>query len=231
MNIFALAGRLLHKVLTMLPILAVGFAIAFFPSEKAFSQGLQCQDLFESSSLPLISMNPQYRGEELGLYIDSVTKVPWKVRYFSEKEKAEFELFVKNGILVDRNGQKAQSPFDYEAISWENGLLIVDAQLRIFLLPYEQRGLYHHSSLSAGQDILFAGTAGFHQGYLRELSDRSGHYKPSTDQTRLTLKELQKMGVDMKQLRLTGHFIREITKTISIGQREVPQFFPELFTP
>lgn len=232
LNILVFARRSLHKVLTMLPFLGAGLTLALFLSVPSVSsaQAPLCQDLFDSP-LALISMNPTYRGEEMGLYVDPVTKVPWKVRYFSEAEKAKYELFIRDGIFVDKDGVKAQSPFDHEAISWENGLLVIDAQSRIFLLPYEQRGLYHHSSLSAGKDVLFAGTAGFHQGYLREFSDRSGHYKPSTQQTRMTLEELSRKGVDLRQIRLTGHFIREITDSISISSREVPQVFPELFKP
>ncbi|MNL43604.1 hypothetical protein D3C87_1661250 [compost metagenome] len=176
-------------------------------------------------------MNPLYRGEELGLYIDPVTKVPWKVRYFTESEKAPYQLFIRDGLLVDKTGAKAQSAYDHESMSWENALIIIDADHRIFHLQFEQRGMYHHSTLSGGKDVIFAGMAAFHYGYIRELTDRSGHYKPNPQQTRAALLELAKKGADLSQIRLTGYFVKEVTNQISLSPREVPKVFPELFKP
>ena len=233
MNLFALKHWSLPKVLTMHPFLGVGLLLGLFLGQPSISvaQARQCQELFQTSVPALIAMNPTYRGEELGLYIDPVTKVPWKVHYFTEAERAPYELFIRNGNLVHKDGEKAQSPYDHESMSWENGLLVIDPDFRIFLLPFEQRGLYHHSSLTGGKDILFAGTAAFHNGVIRELSDRSGHYKPNSEQTRAALRELASKGVDMRQIRLTGYFLKELTNNISLSPREVPQVFPELFAP
>ena len=236
-NLLALVRLSLHKVLTKHPFLGVRLVLAVFlvvflgtPS-LSVAQAPQCLELFAESNPALIPMNPLYTGEEKGLYIDPLTKAPWRVRYFSEKLKARFELFIRDGILVDKEGAKAQSPYDHESMSWENALIIIDASHRIFHLPFERRGRYHHSSLSAGQDVIFAGTAAFHQGYIRELSDRSGHYKPNTPQTLAALKDLAAKGLDIRQLRLTGHFVKEATPHISLSPREVPKYFPELFSP
>lgn len=236
-NLFALARLSLLKVLTMLPFLGVALAhtifMGLFLGAPSFSlaQGPQCQEFFAESKPALISMNPLYRGEDKGLYVDSVTKVPWRVRYFSEKLKPRFELFIRDGLLVDKDGNKAQSPYDHESMSWENALIIIDDSHRIFHLPFEKRGRYHHSSLSGGKDVIFAGTAAFHQGYIRELSDRSGHYKPNSEQTVAALKALATRGLDIRQLRLTGHFVKETTPHISLSPREVPKYFPDLFSP
>ncbi|WP_415062493.1 hypothetical protein [Bdellovibrio sp.] len=155
--------------------------------------------------------------------MDPITKRPWKVHYYSMAEKAKFELFPQKGLLVHRDGKKADSPFDAESLSFENALLVIDKDLRIFILPFEERGRYHHSSLSAGQDILFAGTAAFSQGILRELSDQSGHYRPSPQQTLLAIKELQKMGVDMRMMKLSGHIAKHLGNSYSLTPKEVQQ--------
>jgi hypothetical protein len=232
-NLLALARLSLHKVLTMHPFLGVGLILGLFLGTPAFSQAQapQCQELFSDNGPALIPMNPLYRGEEKGLYVDPLTKTPWRVRYFSEKVKARFELFIRDGLLVDKDGNKAQSAYDHESMSWENALIVIDASHRIFHLPFEIRGRYHHSSLSAGKDVIFAGTAAFHQGFLRELSDRSGHYKPNSQQALSALRDLTSRGLDISQLRLTGYFVKEVSPHISLSPREVPKYFPSLFGP
>lgn len=232
-NLFALVRLSLHKVLTVHPFLGVGLILGLFLGTPSFSvaQGPQCQEFFENESPDLIAMNPLYLGEDKGLYTDPITKVPWRVRYFSERVKTRFELFIRDGLLVDKDGIKAQSAYDHESMSWENALIVIDASFRIFHIPFEKRGRYHHSSLSGGKDVIFAGTAAFHSGFIRELSDRSGHYKPTAQQTLAALRELAAKGVDISQLRLTGHFVKEASNQISLSPREVPKVFPELFKP
>ena len=116
-------------------------------------------------------------------------------------------------------------------MSFEHHLFIVDQQLRIFILPFEERGKFHHSSLSAGENILFAGTLGLHQGVLREISDKSGHYRPDTQQTLKVLKLLQNQGLDLSQTKLYGYAAQEIGKShiLTSGQlKEVLFNLPEV---
>ncbi len=198
--------------------------IGLFGAPPAHSSPPLCQDIFSGTpALPLISMDSRYKGEDQGLYLDPITKHPWKVHYYTMTEKAVFELLPQNGLLVHRNGKKADSPFDAESLSFENALLVIDKDRRIFILPFEERGRFHHSSLSAGEDILFAGTAAFSQGLLRELSDQSGHYKPSPQQTMIAIKELQKMGVDLRMMKLSGHIAKHLTNSYSLSPKEVQQ--------
>lgn len=154
-----------------------------------------CSPLFleTTDTLVPIAMSPLYKGEEKGTYIDPLTQQAWRVKYYTPMEKTAFEVTIKEGRLVDLNGQKANTLFDPDSMSFEHHLFIVDQQLRIFILPFEERGKFHHSSLSAGENILFAGTLGLHQGVLREISDKSGHYRPDTQQTLKVLKLLQKV--------------------------------------
>lgn len=233
-NLFALTRLSLPKVLTVSPFLGVGLILGLFLESPLFAVASAplCQELFQDDTPELIRMNPIYRGENSGRYIDPLTNKPWNVRYYTEAEKVEFELVIRNGILVHKDGKKAQSPYDDEAMNWDNGLLVIDANFRIFLLPTEERGVLHHSSLSNGKAVLFAGTAAFHDGYIRELTDSSGHYKPNTQQTRAVLQRLAAHGVDLRQIRLTGYFVKDTMNDpnhISLSPREVPQVFPELF--
>lgn len=192
---------------------------------------LQCEGIFRlesSRGYPLLSMAAEYRGEDRGLYIDPLTKKPWFVKYFTEIEKRPFELLIEGKTLVNREGVKADSVYDPEAMSFETSLIVIDKDHRIFVLPFEERGRFHHSSLGAGEDVFFAGTASFGQGFLREFTGGSGHYKPSVQQTLLTLLDLRQRGVDLSQTKLTGRIAKELNGTFSVSPGELKVILDKL---
>ena len=180
-QLIARQAILLFKLLTAVPFLGVVLSWALQSPAKA--SPFACEELFADVRPPVISMIEKYRGEERGLYYDVNIKKHWKVQYFTEQEKKPLELTIKNGLFFEANGKKADSPFDPEFMHFEDALIVIDKDSRIFILREEERGRLHHSSLSAGEDVIFAGTVAFHNGYIRELNNNSGHYKPSTAQT------------------------------------------------
>ncbi len=203
-------------------LLFVGLLI----SSSAFA-GPQCGGIFQSQSvrgLPLISMDSRYQGEDRGLYVDPVTKRPWQVKYFTAVERAPYELIVKDGFLWDRQGRKAESEYDAEVAEFSNSLLVIDKNHRIFSLPFEERGKFHHSTLSGGQEVLFAGTISMSGGRIREISDGSGHYKPSVEQTLIAIRELKRMGLDLSSMKLTGRVAQALGKTYVMTPKEVAPF-------
>lgn len=58
-------------------------------------------------------------------------------------------------------------------------------------------GMVNHSSLVAGGDVKAAGELQVNDGKLEQLSDSSGHYKPSNEMTRQALDHVQGQGVDL----------------------------------
>lgn len=200
----------------------------------ATALAIQCEGIFILSSSqghPLLTMAAEYRGEDRGLYMDPITKKPWFVKYFSESEKQAFELFVDGKILVNREGVKVDSVYDPEAMSFETSLIVIDKNHRMFLLPFEERGVFHHSSLGAGEDVFFAGTASFGQGVLREFTGGSGHYKPSVQQTLLALQDLRKKGVDLSNTKLTGRIAKELTGSYVINPSDLKVILDNLSEP
>ena len=195
---------------------------------KANGYALRCHNVFATNSDMLIAMNPIYKGENKGTYIDPITKTAWNVKYFSKEELFPYALFSKDGLMVNHQGKKISSDFDPEAMSFEHGLLVIDKNNNVYLLPFESRGKYHHSSLSAGDDILFAGTAAFHNGILREFSNSSGHYKPDSKQTLRVLKTLQKQGINLDNTKLTGPAAKELTNSYSIDPKELASLLKKL---
>ncbi|MEN3943378.1 hypothetical protein WJU23_18905 [Prosthecobacter sp. SYSU 5D2] len=67
------------------------------------------------------------------------------------------------------------------------------------------RGVHvHHSSFLAGEDVAGAGEMKVGQdGFLKEVTDRSGHYKPGEAQTTQTLSELETKGVNLNNVKFT----------------------------
>lgn len=176
--------------------------------EASANSSQSCSQVFSTtrqnltSTIPLVSMDRRYLGEDQGLYLDPVTKKPWQVKYFTEPELNFFELKIRRGLFFNKDGEKVNSEFNGDSMSFISNLVVIDKDHRIFMLPYEQRGLLHHSSLSRGQDVLFAGTIAFFHGQITELSNRSGHYKPTRQQTLLALRDLKNRGANLSSLKL-----------------------------
>lgn len=173
-------------------------------------------------------MDSRYRGENEGKYIDPVTGNRWQVKYFSPSEKMAYEIFIRDGLFVNREGERMDSPFDESLEGLQQGLIVIDRDLRIYFMNREERGRIHHSSLAAGEDILFAGTAGFVNGQLRELSNSSGHYKPSTEQTLLALRRLHQQGANLKALQLSGEVAMSLGKSHFLNTTDVRKLLPDL---
>ncbi|KAK9760404.1 hypothetical protein K7432_015592 [Basidiobolus ranarum] len=55
-------------------------------------------------------------------------------------------------------------------------------------------GRFHHSTFLAGGPVLCGGTIAVSHGELRELTNASGHYKPSKQQLEAADRLLKKMG-------------------------------------
>lgn len=197
------------------------FGLNGIQTALASSSNPQCFALFESGAILRLQMNPQYVGENKGLYIDPMTGSRWKVKYFNQQEKAKHNLFLKNGRFVSFKGKFFSSPFDHESSEYESILFVIDRNYNFLFLPKEQRGKFHHSTLTSGEDVLFAGTAIIINGRLVEISNNSGHYKPSTRQTLEILKFLKNAGVDLSHLKLTGPAAKELSGTFSVPVRQI----------
>jgi hypothetical protein len=93
------------------------------------------------------------------------------VHYLSESEREESRVYTQDGKLVDSNGVPLYTG-DY--------IFVVDQKGRLIASPPVE-GLIHHSSLGAGKPVLAAGTIKVVDGQITQLSNQSGHYRPSTE--------------------------------------------------
>jgi hypothetical protein len=205
--------------------LRVLFALIGAYSDPAWATP-RCEVFFapyvQSSSPPLLQRLAEYEGEERGEYTDPVTRAPWRVRYFTEAEREAYRVRLNaEGRFVDSAGRRMNSRFDEEFLSFEEALLVIDPQNRWFVLPFEERGRYHHSSLLAGGAVKFAGTVAFLDGQIRRLSDISGHYRPESWRMLWLLRDLQRRGANLAQIEVSGRGAREFGGSPHLRAHEV----------
>jgi hypothetical protein len=226
-------ARVLETALTLFTLSVVLACVLCTGRVHAAAAG-RCEVLFATAAsdarestadlLPLLRMKAEYRGEDRGLYTDPLTHVRWNVQYFSSVERAQHEIFPRSGKFYDVNGRELNSAFDAEAFSFEDALLAIDKDFRMYVLSGEERGRLHHSSLSAGGDVLFAGTIAFMDGRVRHMSDSSGHYKPEPWRTRRVVRLMRDRGADLSQMRLSGHVATEYGGSVSLTAAQVQKF-------
>jgi hypothetical protein len=79
----------------------------------------------------------------------------------------------------------------------------------------------HHSSFLAGEDVAGAGEMSVNrQGFVTEITDRSGHYKPGEQQTTQTLDELENKGVNLDNVKFTMDRGEDKTKGMANEYRQ-----------
>lgn len=143
-------------------------------------------------------MDTVYGRETLG---ETVGKVKWETKYLSDAERAQRQLFVRNGKIYDAQGRL----FDTRAASGTNpnAIWVMDEQGRIFASNYHAQGKFHHSSLAPNtpnRAVAAAGQMEVENGVLRVFSDRSGHYAPPAEHTVQALRQLESQGVDLSRV-------------------------------
>ena len=87
----------------------------------------------------------------------------------------------------------------------EGGIYAKEAQAALSQRDDAGRGVHvHHSSFLAGEDVAGAGELRVgDDGFLKGVTDRSGHYKPGERQTSQTLAELENKGVNLDNVQFT----------------------------
>ena len=131
-----------------------------------------------------------------------------KVKYLkNDVERLPYKLEFLNGKSFRNN-----APFDTTNESSEHSgkgfaIFVIDSKGQ-FYAGSHIRGRFHHSSFLGGGAIQGGGEIKTNpEGKIIEISNKSGHYKPSKIQILNTLNLLEKAGVDLSQVKF-----RELTK-------------------
>lgn len=113
------------------------------------------------------------------------------VQYFSEAERTPFELRVEDGIVM-----QGTEPFDTLAFTGKEakfGAFVVQDN-RIFAIEHKVNNI-HHTSMANGKPVDGAGMIKVEQGHVTEITNLSGHYKPTLDEFYETIKFLIAKGM------------------------------------
>jgi hypothetical protein len=76
----------------------------------------------------------------------------------------------------------------------------MDENGKIIASKVHSIGKFHHSSFLSGQPVASAGEISVEQGVVREITRRSGHYKPTAEQLNQFLERLNNAGVDLRNV-------------------------------
>lgn len=104
----------------------------------------------------------------------------------------------------------------------EGQVFAKEAQAALSQMDDTARGVHvHHSSFLAGEAVAGAGEMKVdNQGFVNEITDRSGHYKPGENQTTQTLNELENQGVNLNNVKFTMDRGEEKTKGMANEYRQ-----------
>lgn len=146
-----------------------------------------------------------------------LTDEVWKehvatTQYMNDQQRADHQLHFRPG--QDATGAENMRVSGGSLEKGGEHIFVMDGEGQIFAKEGQAalnqqddtgRGVHvHHSSFLAGEDIAGAGEMKIdRQGFVKEVTDRSGHYKPGEAQTTQTLNELEAKGVNLDNVKFT----------------------------
>ncbi|TKC87986.1 hypothetical protein FAZ69_17165 [Trinickia terrae] len=120
-------------------------------------------------------MLKKYAGEEAG------TSYGTQVAFLDGEQRKAYELKMENGRLIGSDGR----PFDTRGATTTfletqgTAIFAMDAAGRLYAASERVAGQFQHSSFLAGGAVAAAGEIEVHDGVVKFLSGKSGHYRPS----------------------------------------------------
>lgn len=138
--------------------------------------------MFSANSVPKLSLVSSYNQEpQRAVSVEHNFNAPG-VRYLSADDLSKQDCYLRfyrnlayKGGSVPEQGNSLIN--DDDSTRHQPFAIVIKSDEQICLLP-KIPGYLHHSSLAAGQAVLFACTAEINRGKFINISDHSGHYKP-----------------------------------------------------
>lgn len=127
-----------------------------------------------------------------------LSEIP-SIQYLGQEDLEKHKITIKDGILLDSN-QKPLSTQGYCTDGKKGQALIIVNPNGDMYLGNHIRGKLQHTSLSHGNPVVFAGEISCENGLITRISNRSGHYLPSTYCMYKFLKHLSDVGLKTEHL-------------------------------
>lgn len=142
---------------------------------------------------------PEYEGEEeAGGHFETA------VTYLDEQAREKHRVMVRDGRLVDVMGKPFNAGPRPEKWTGDEGLAIyvMDGAGNVYATLDHERGRFHHSSFLAGGPVAMAGDIRVFDGWIVEVSNQSGHYRPPPAAMPQITTRLKEMGVDLTKVKV-----------------------------
>jgi hypothetical protein len=85
-------------------------------------------------------------------------------------------------------------------------IFTMDEQGNLFVSKHQERGVFHHSSISSGKPVAMAGEIDVKDGVLKHFSNRSGHYRPTTQHLNQGVDHLKAQGLNFESAKVIDEF-------------------------
>jgi hypothetical protein len=115
----------------------------------------------------------------------------------TDQERAEFELKI-SGTTTQGSSTEPYDTSNLFSKFMKQGwaIFVMDSSGRFFAAQHKV-GLFHHSSFLAGGNVAGAGEIKVEGGRVKGITNKSGHYQPTTAEMMQVFAELESNGVDL----------------------------------
>lgn len=137
-----------------------------------------------------VSLIKKYAGEETGAVWGT------QVAYLNAEQRQQFQLHMQDGRLYDAQGR----PFDTRGAQSSfletegTAIFVMNPNGDIYAANDRVPGKFQHSSFLAGAPVAAAGEIEVHDGVVKFISGKSGHYRPGADQLDQMVHNLKSQG-------------------------------------
>jgi hypothetical protein len=128
---------------------------------------------------------------------------PNAVQRLTDAQREEHRVFVgQDGLLYKSDGtlfdtRGSDTHWGHVSGDDNRAIFVMDEHGNMYASTYQKAGDFHHSTLSNGQPVAGAGEIQVHDGKLVDITDQSGHYRPSQSMTNQVTSTLQGQGANM----------------------------------
>lgn len=133
------------------------------------------------------------------------------VLMLDQEKRQEHRVFIKNGLFYKLNQaasfSEANDFIRCHTLTMQShyknfyAAYVITTKGEIYLFEHKEE-LLRHSSMTAGNAVFAAGEMIIIDGKLTKISTYSGHYEPDLHNTYMTLKYLQRQGVNIKSIKI-----------------------------
>lgn len=165
-------------------------------------------------------------GREVIPFFNSIDKIQSKdnLMYLTRKEANYFKTIIDEGNIryknVKQNFQQNEREFVF---SLSGDIYVFDIEIQNILSGGDINKRMKHSSFLSGDELLCAGMVKIVDNKIVEISNESGHYRPSHKDIAIFVNHLDSLGVDLSQIKL-----KLLWPTLNINASTFLSHYPEL---